>query len=983
MVLALLLLGGLATFVVWLAASGVATQVGTELAHRWLNLSSTVRSAMWATCCGAGVALTALGIRRRQRKKGVAAVADLRTVGPRTRLRPSAHPPTPVDSFEAKHPQHAHDGSRAWLAVERERYGPQPEKHADPKPSHVTRLAQEPPDEARDRGREQRGGDAEERRSAPEQARGAANPRKPPPLSLLDVPRDPAPATILSRAATDQASAVLTPAPPPPPKRELPEPPAARSVVGSSPAAAVQGQDAAQQATPLTAPLAAIRRFVFGSGSPSTTSTTPTELADRLWYPQGRSVRVGSDLIPDGMLYVGEGLPSVSGGFATEAALLDPKLPRALSPAGVAPNIPYWPNYAGLSPEARGYYVRWLLNGRCDPATPVGYVFLFFYGIERRLLADSESSESARSETPALLAEVERLLTIYGQNGSFRSYATDFLNTIRAERGLEVPLDLTSTLSGRSPELPLGIRVGVGRFIAAAQPIPADWALAWVCRDPETRLGTVARRCRDELRELFKHRYQAEFGAGMTLEPNKTRLALAYRCASPSFAGSTVTVRVGDLPDIAPLSKPVNSLRTLLESCADDLEGFSRLLGRSPAEASSIRALALLPKELVLSRETPELTELRDWLEGLVPADEPRLVVARELFSRLALDSAEIKKTDATDTARLLERLGVGTSPMRFGTRGVPKLDEPIAFAGLRARKAFRPAHSTCRRGGVLRLAAEVAACDDEINEAEQQELEAQLERALDLDPGERRRLRAHLKWLVVARPGFAGLKKHLERLDAGGRSRIAQYAVAIAAADGHVDSAEIKTLQKIYRALELEPDQVFAHVHDAQAMPTRVPTEPVTIREADPAPPGFRVPDASPISREGVLLDRRAIERKLAETAEVSSLLSRIFVDDEATAAPSSVCGPHDSAAQAPDTPAAVVVAGLDGAGTALLRALADLQSIGRSDFEALAAERGMLPDGAIEALNEAAFRRCDEPALEGDDPIEVNAAVIKEMLR
>lgn len=138
LVLALLLLGGLATAVGWLAASGVATEIGMELAHRWLNLSSAVRSATWAACGGAGVALTALGIRSLQRKARVAGGEGQRTVGPRTTPRPSAQPPAPVESVEAKHPLHADNGSRARLDFDRERYGPKPAMPADPKPSHVS-----------------------------------------------------------------------------------------------------------------------------------------------------------------------------------------------------------------------------------------------------------------------------------------------------------------------------------------------------------------------------------------------------------------------------------------------------------------------------------------------------------------------------------------------------------------------------------------------------------------------------------------------------------------------------------------------------------------------------------------------------------------------------------------------------------------------------------------------------------------------------
>jgi len=48
----------------------------------------------------------------------------------------------------------------------------------------------------------------------------------------------------------------------------------------------------------------------------------------------------------------------------------------------------YWPSYCEVSPRARAAYLRWLEDGRRDESTYIGYVFLFFYGLERRLLGD-------------------------------------------------------------------------------------------------------------------------------------------------------------------------------------------------------------------------------------------------------------------------------------------------------------------------------------------------------------------------------------------------------------------------------------------------------------------------------------------------------------------------------------------------------------------------------------------------------------------
>ncbi|MFC0623180.1 TerB N-terminal domain-containing protein [Kribbella deserti] len=68
-----------------------------------------------------------------------------------------------------------------------------------------------------------------------------------------------------------------------------------------------------------------------------------------------------------------------------------------------------------MTPEARATYLQWLGSGRNDPSAYVGYVLLFFYGIERRVLIGMANDPMLRCELPLLRAEVQRLHSIYHQ----------------------------------------------------------------------------------------------------------------------------------------------------------------------------------------------------------------------------------------------------------------------------------------------------------------------------------------------------------------------------------------------------------------------------------------------------------------------------------------------------------------------------------------------------------------------------------------
>lgn len=147
------------------------------------------------------------------------------------------------------------------------------------------------------------------------------------------------------------------------------------------------------------------------------------------WLAKGDSFAVAGLAIPGGMLYVTERATQFG---QAEPSLIDATLRVAHSPMSLTERqMPYWPSYRSITPEARRAYLQWLAGGRRQPAD-AGYVFLFFYGLERRALIDALSDPQAKAEIPAIKAEVKRLLALYGDNHSFCGYATRFLAHIDA-----------------------------------------------------------------------------------------------------------------------------------------------------------------------------------------------------------------------------------------------------------------------------------------------------------------------------------------------------------------------------------------------------------------------------------------------------------------------------------------------------------------------------------------------------------------------
>lgn len=161
------------------------------------------------------------------------------------------------------------------------------------------------------------------------------------------------------------------------------------------------------------------------------------------WVPAGEAIEIAGEKIPGGMFYLGTSTGLSYG--ETEPSMIDPNLPVARRIVDIAERLTYyWPSYDSLSPEARRAYLQWLSSGRKAPHANIGYVFIFFYGLERRAFVDAKSDPDAAAEVPAIIAEVERLRAIYQDNYSFQGYTRRFLEFLttegfREKRYLEKP----------------------------------------------------------------------------------------------------------------------------------------------------------------------------------------------------------------------------------------------------------------------------------------------------------------------------------------------------------------------------------------------------------------------------------------------------------------------------------------------------------------------------------------------------------------
>lgn len=690
------------------------------------------------------------------------------------------------------------------------------------------------------------------------------------------------------------------------------------------------------------------------------------------WVAAGESVSVGSFTLDRGMFYLGGLLPGESIGSCGNC-VIDPKVKVASSGDDrEGQTMPYWPSYQSISPVARRTYLSWLSGDRSDPLIGIGYVFLYFYGIERRMFLDR-----TREEAPLLIAEVGRLLDIYGHNGSFRGYASKFLDAAGLINGAEFIKPRLGPDLRSGYEIPIPVRVYLGRKLAAKETFDAYDALLWVLSLPDSYLRTPATRCFEELVELWRIRFRSRYPNGLKVNVPKTRLKLEYRAASGGFNCSIdMTDAVGPLPDIAAISAPLDGLRDMLNACTEELAPYSRLLGRNPDAKGKFEAICLLPQDLI---DSPAVGG------GLLLAAIERFFGDRRVVgipvSRLAhtlsLDvgtTGKISTGHCNQIATFLERFDIAIEPdRRYGSRNLQADGQAVLFKAPGGAKIDSEAPAFLAARARVDIAILAAASDGKIDVAEFDAVKAEI-RAMDgLGSSERARLIVYANTMIRDTPSQQAILNKIKKLAHSEKEGIIRSATAAILADGHVAPDEVKFLERLYRALSRPVEGVYATLHRGSV----VVDEPVAIMPemrttGIPVPPQPASSLASPVVK--VEIDPARLERIRSETSAVSELLAGIFVEEppEAIAPPSEI-----------PVPASTVTyfAGLDPLHAALLELLVDSAILPRDEFENAAKNLRLLPDGAIERINDWGFDRFEEPIIDDEADVSIPEHIRSEL--
>lgn len=668
------------------------------------------------------------------------------------------------------------------------------------------------------------------------------------------------------------------------------------------------------------------------------------------WIPKDEAIEIQGRTLRRGFVYYGKGAET------EQDYALNPWLSAKSEETLPAELQSYSQSYLRFSPSQRSRYLDWLASG-ADSPSDTAFGMTYFYGLERRLLEwlqHPPTSESSQ-EKEDLIREIERLRNLFQlKMGGVADCCIRLLDFAAVYALDGVSPVVPPTLSSKGTELPLSMRYGIGCFMRDSKPIPVDWAFRWVYLEPMIYLRTAATRCPEAFEVAFAETYTRKHGDGLFIRPNKTCLRLRYQPGWPLHFGPEVRKEFLDIPDVAAISGPVQAMKSVVDDSTNLVDGYSRYLGRNPTKAGTLEALLHLPMSLWPTKD-------QDRWQAFLTAQV--LLVQPTSLKELLLALGETGDPALAKTTEIVAHLGqarVGFEPdIQSGARR-PKPNEFIVLFPLQTDAEPARTSADFKRASVtVSLSACVALADGHVSEEESAAVEAMIDSWQHLPEDSRTRLRAQYKLQVVQKISLASVKSRFSTLPPDGKMQLAQALSTLASVDGNIAANEVKLLEQVYRALDLEPQLLYSHLHGRnQAMHATGAT----------AFPNGKAPSFA--------VDASLLAALRQETEQVSLLLANVFMESDETTAPSPATVPPVSG---PTEIREQLLPGLDPALNRFVAEIVQKPSWSRGELEVTAARFQIMLDGALERINEAAFDFLGEPLTEGDDPVYVQQIILE----
>lgn len=678
------------------------------------------------------------------------------------------------------------------------------------------------------------------------------------------------------------------------------------------------------------------------------------------WVRAGQSVSVGGIRIDEGLLYVGERL-ATQDGQRDETFLVHPSLLVARhAPDFEGTKIGFWPDYAQMAPNERLAFLRWIAEGRKNPAIHPAYVLLHLYGLERRLILDR-----ALDEAREILIEVQRIAARYVQHDSVR----------KALRGLAEAASVILTGALPAPIL-LGENVvaqisptvihAIGKLVAAGRPIDPDLIFAWVMSDPTRSFGMPERVA--VMREGFRRHVEMSRPNGIFFDLSGTPpLGYIYHAQSGSFA-VVLDDFLESVPDITRNAAARMEAHALVR---DALERHHRFNSRRPTVSPSPAIANPSPTAPAVVAVPHGKHVLQKWAQEHINLDGS---IDGSISIRVALkrwrgqSPKMLVRSEIERLADIFAQIGLGMVPdPRFDLEPPRITEDALLFQLAEEAESLEPAGEDYQTALLLVMVAmSVAKSDGDVARVEVEFIDQLIGQTQGLTESDRRRLLAECHWMQMRPLPLSPVFDAIGRLPDRQKREMANIVVEAAMADGHVPDAERAFAKAVLTLLGLSAGEATRRL--ALTTTSSFLGEPV---RHEPTGNILEELDATILDTDVASFVAVAKETQ-AEESEFFGILS------EPSSSPD-LAGCLDQSFAQPSTDAdAWSLDALDEKHRRLLAALLEQVEWNRKALERIARTQRLMPDGALETINDWTHHAIGELLFEvNDDTVHLNQSI------
>ena len=609
--------------------------------------------------------------------------------------------------------------------------------------------------------------------------------------------------------------------------------------------------------------------------------------------------------------------------------------------------IGYWPEYSKLSQEQQGYYIQWLSKGK-PYVNDLGYVYLYYYGLEARALIKEKDQKEILFEVIELVNKFSELH--YGHK--LIAYLTLSLNTFSQEE-----------------------KSKLHTFFINNENLFSSWPV----------YNSILKKIipPDKFKPHFNGQHFDSQNKYYTLFGRKNEILMYY-----------FNKKINDLPDSEKYQTDTQDYRYYI---AMGGHLFTQNLIQCDFISPTKKAKAIYRKAFdLVEKKTPQMIKKFDGSSSPLSEIEILIYLPKQLREKIDYSNIQIDFADKSilPISVIAEKLG-----FQFGDkttiRQATLIEDACNIFGYElepsvklSQKPYTKDTKVCiyknpysdhystlsynTASLFIDAGYKIALEDGELSQMEEAYIETYANNGSNLPPAGQFRLKMRSNLLrCIQEINIADLLRRLNLItDETTLKNISKFLISVAASDNFIKQCELNILKKITKKLGLSEEDLNQSLHELINDTDNV----ITVEEAKGKPKkGSKIPREEVTEEKRELkLDPNKLSAIMHDTSDVHQTLSEIFTDENEIA--SHIKRIKDSAEHN------VSVTEKKDCLEEMISILIEKTSWTQSELMNLVRKKGLMLSSLLDEINEWAEDRYGDFLIEEDDNLYIlNNDVIK----